>query len=145
MKIMGISIRTTNQDGKAITDLGHLWQRFISENIAEQISDKVSNIIYCIYTDYESDYTGAYTALLGIEVTSLHALPPNLVAREFGTQKFQKFTAKGPMPEAVAHTWNTIWEQNRQLNRAYTYDYEVYREQSLNGAASEVEIYIAVK
>lgn len=145
MKIMGISIRTTNQDGKAMIDLGHLWQRFIAENIEEQISDKVSNIIYCIYTDYESDYTGAYTALLGIEVTSLYALPPNLIAKEFAIQKFQKFTAHGLMPEAVAHIWNTIWSQDKELNRAYTYDYEVYGEQSQKGAQSEVEIYIAVK
>jgi len=49
------------------------------------------------------------------------------------------------MPEAVAKTWTTIWERDKELNRKYTYDFEVYGEKSQNGENSEVEIYIASK
>jgi len=32
MKIIGISVRTTNQNGQAMQDIGNLWQRFFSEH-----------------------------------------------------------------------------------------------------------------
>ena len=28
MKIIGISVRTTNQNGQAMQDIGNLWERF---------------------------------------------------------------------------------------------------------------------
>lgn len=68
-----------------------------------------------------------------------------MIGREFSATKFQKFTAKGEMPNAVMQTWKTIWEQDEVLNRAYQYDFEVYGEKSQNGNESEVEIFVSVK
>ena len=51
MKIVGISVRTTNQNGQAMQDIGNLWQRFFSEQLLTKIPNKVSDAIYNIYTD----------------------------------------------------------------------------------------------
>ncbi|MFJ1379138.1 GyrI-like domain-containing protein [Capnocytophaga canimorsus] len=143
-KIIGIAVRTTNANGQAATDLGKLWGQFMSDTISK-IPNTISGEIISIYTDYESDYQGEYTAILGQKVSSLDEIPSGMIGREFPATKFQKFIAKGEMPNAVMQTWKTIWEQDEVLNRAYQYDFEVYGEKSQNGDESEVEIFISVK
>ncbi len=144
LQIIGISIETTNQNGQSARDLGQLWGRFYAEGILDKIANKADNDVYSIYTDYESDYTGKYTTIIGAKVTSLAHVPAGLVGRSFGPQNFKKFTAKGTMPQAVVDSWKEIWAQDKQLNRAYTYDYELYGDRCQN-ETPEVDIFIAVK
>jgi len=144
-KIIGISTRTTNKDNKAQQDLGQLWGEFYSENLFEKIPNKLSNEVLTIYTDYKSDFMEDYTTIIGMPVSTLDEIPNGLVGREFQANNFQKFTAKGEMPNAVVNTWIDIWKRNKELNRKYSYDFEVYGEKSQNGENSEVDIYIATK
>lgn len=144
-KIIGISTITTNKNHQAQQDLGKLWNQFFSENIFDKIQNKTSSDILSIYTDYKSDYTDEYTTIIGVPVTTLGEIPDGLIGREFQSENFQKFTAKGKMPKAVADTWIDIWQRDKELNRNYSYDFEVYGEKSQNGEESEVEIFIAIK
>ncbi|MDY3316279.1 GyrI-like domain-containing protein [Riemerella anatipestifer] len=144
-KVIGISTRTTNKDNKSKEDLGKLWGQFYAENIFEKIPNKVSDEIFSIYTDYKSNYTEEYTTIIGVPVSTLNEIPSGLVGREFEAENFQKFVAKGEMPNAVINTWIDIWNRDEELNRKYTYDFEVYGENSQKGQDSEVEIYIATK
>jgi len=143
-KIIGIEIETTNEAGKSAEDLGKLWTRFYAENIPNQIPNKTGEEVYSIYTDYESDYRGKYKAIIGQKVDSLVEIPTGLIGREFKEGKYKKFLAKGRMPNAVGEKWREIWANDEELNRKYTYDFEVYGKNSQNGENSEVEIYIAV-
>ncbi len=142
-KIIGIASETTNVNGKAAEDLGKLWERFFVENIANKIPNKISEEIYSVYTDYESDYTGKYTCVIGQKVYSMEEIPNGLIGREFKSGKYQKFVAKGQMPNAVVEIWKEIWAKDKELNRKYTADFEVYGQKSQNAEHSEVEIYIA--
>lgn len=144
-KIIGIATRTTNQNNQSAEDLGKLWSQFYAENIFEKIPDKVSSDIITIYTDYVSNYTEAYTAIIGVLVSTLDSVPEGLTGRKFEAENFQKFTARGAMPNAVVNTWINIWQQDNELNRKYTYDLEVYGEKSQDGENAEVEIFIAIK
>ena len=144
-KIIGIATRTTNQNNQSAEDLGKLWSQFYAENILEKIPNKVSSDIITIYTDYVSNYTEAYTTIIGVPVSTLDSVPEGLTGREFEAENFQKFTAKGEMPNAVVNTWMDIWQQDNELNRKYSYDLEVYGEKSQNGENAEVEIFIAAK
>ncbi|MBT0548539.1 GyrI-like domain-containing protein [Riemerella anatipestifer] len=144
-KVIGISTRTTNKDNKSKEDLGKLWGQFYAENIFEKIPNKVSDEIFSIYTDYKSNYTEEYTTIIGVPVSTLNEIPSGLVGREFEAENFQKFVAKGEMPNAVINTWIDIWNRDEELNRKYTYDFEVYGGNSQRGQDSEVEIYIATK
>ena len=142
-KVIGISIRTTNANNQSQQDLEKLWGQFFAENIIEKIPNKISSQILCIYTDYESDYTGEYTTIIGVPVSTLDEIPSELIGREFEAGNFLKFVAKGKMPSAVVNTWIDIWKRDEELNRKYSYDFEVYGEKSQNGENSEVEIFIA--
>ena len=141
--IIGISVRTTNKDNKAAEDIGKLWEQFFADNLSEKIPNKLSSDIYSIYTDYKSNYTEEYTTILGIPVSSLENIPEGLEGRQFEEGGFEVFTAKGQMPKAVADTWIDIWDRDAELQRKYTYDFEVYDEKSQNGDESEVKIFIA--
>ena len=144
-RVIGISIRTTNANNQSQQDLGKLWGQFFAENIIAKIPNKISSHILAVYTDYESDYTGKYTTIIGVPVSSLDEMPSGLIGREFEAGNFQKFVAKGEMSSAVVNTWIDIWQRDKELNRKYSYDFEVYGENSNNGENSEVEIYIALK
>ena len=144
-KIIGIKTETTHQNGKSAMDLGKLWEKFYTDNIPSKIPNKKSEEIYAIYTDYESDYHGAYTTIIGQKVESLDQIPDGLIGREFNGGTYQKFVAKGQMPNAVVASWTEIWGKDKELNRKYTADFEVYGPKSQQGENSEVEIYIATQ
>lgn len=137
--IIGIAVQTTNEGGKAINDLGALWERFYSEDITSKTPNKIDETIYAIYTDYESDFTGRYTAIIGLRANELNNIPDGMVGRTFKGGTYKKFIAKGEMPQAIVKQWQYIWENDKKINRRYTADFEVYREDS-----EIVEILIAI-
>ena len=144
-KIIGIAMETTNEDGKSIEDMGKLWGQFYADSISDKIPKKLSDEVYSLFTDYQNDYTGAYTAIIGYKVASLENIPIGLVGREFKGGKYVKYLAKGEMPDAIVNVWKKIWKDDKKLKRRYTVDFEVYGAKSQNGAASEVDVFIAIK
>ena len=66
-----------------------------------------------------------------------------MVGQEFEECDFVKFVSKGNLNEGVIYnTWLKIWNQN--LNRKFTYDYEVFGEKSLNPTNAEVDIFVSI-
>jgi predicted transcriptional regulator YdeE len=137
-KVIGISIETTNENQQSEQDIGLLWNRFFSENVISKIPNKLSDEVYSLYTDYESDYTGKYTAILGMKVSSLDSIPDGMNGREFKTGTYKKFKAKTLEPESVVEVWQEVWEKNQELDRKYTVDFEVHKQDS------KTEVFIAV-
>lgn len=144
-KIMGIQVHTTNEDGQSAKDMGELWGRFYAENIISQVQNPAGNEVYVIYTNYESDYRGKYTAIIGLKVKTTKNVPEGLVAREFKGDIYTKIMVKGLMPDAIMNTWKKIWDADKELQRKYTADFEVYGPEFENSSESEIEIYIATK
>ena len=145
MKIIGISVKTTNENGQSTADIEQLWEYFFSKNIISHIPNKKNENIFSIYTDYERDFWGKYTTILGVEVTSLEEIPEGMIGREVPEQTFKKIITKGEIPKAVGIAWQQIWDMDLELNRSYLYDYDLYTQKSQQGTASEVEIFVGVK
>jgi len=122
-----------------------IWGQFYAQNIFNKIPNKVSDNVLSIYTDYKSDFTDEYTTIIGVPVSTLDDIPSELIGREFNAGNFEKFVAKGEMPNAVVNVWLDIWKRDKELDRKYSYDFEVYGQKSQNGENSEVEIFIAKK
>jgi predicted transcriptional regulator YdeE len=142
--IVGISVRTTNENNQAMQDIGQLWGRFMSENIGEQIPNKVSEDVYCMYTDYESDVNAPYTTILGYQVSSLNDVPNGMQGKAVPVAKYQVFPAKGKLPDIVVDTWKQIWG-SPEIERAYVADFEVYKAGEEDSEESEVETYVSVR
>jgi predicted transcriptional regulator YdeE len=142
--IIGVSVRTTNENNQAVQDIPVLWNEFFAKNISEKIPDKLDDTIYCIYTDYEKDHTQPYTALIGCKVRSLENIPEGLTGKAFNESHYYNYKVKGNLVEgAVFEAWKTIW--NSPIPRAFTVDFEVYSEKAQNPENAEVDIFIAVK
>ena len=142
--VIGISARTTNENGQAGQDIPTLWDKFTSEGILEKIPNKIDNSIYCIYTEYEKDHTKPYTTILGCKVSDLQTVPEGMVGKTFDEANYTKIVAKGKISQGmVFNEWRKIW--NSYLDRTFTADFEVYDEKAQNPENAEVDIFIAIK
>ena len=143
-KIIGISVRTTNENNQAAKDIPVLWEKFIKENISDSIPNKLDDTIYSIYTEYEKDHTKPYTTILGCKVENLDHIPEGMTGVSFDGGNYIKFTAKGNLAEGlVINEWLKIW--NMDLGRMFTADFEIYGEKAQNPSNAEVDILIAVQ
>lgn len=141
--IIGIAMRTTNENSQSAKDIETIWTRFWNEHIGEKIDEKVSDDIYAVYKDYETDYTGAYTVVIGYRVASLQQIPAGFVGLTIKTGPYKKFISQGKMPEAVYNTWLEIWG-SKTLQRAYKTDFTVHGKKYYDGENAEVETFISV-
>ncbi|PIE50950.1 MAG: AraC family transcriptional regulator [Flavobacteriales bacterium] len=142
--VIGIAVRTTNENGQSAKDIETLWNKLMSEGILDKIPNKIDNTIYAIYTEYEGDYTQPYTTILGCKVENTAIIPNGMVAKTIEGGNYTKFIAKGDLTKgAVYEEWSKIW--NADLDRLYTTDFEIYGEKAQNPTDAEVEILVAVK
>ena len=142
--IIGISVRTTNENNQAGIDIGALWGRFMAEGVSAKIPNKIDESVYSIYTEYEGDYTQPYTTVLGCRVESLDDVPEGLEGFTFEGGNYGSLTAKGDLTKGLVYgEWVKIWGMD--LKRAYTADFEVYGEKAQNPTDAEVDIFIALK
>ncbi len=141
--IIGISVRTTNENGQSTKDIPALWEQFMQEQILEKIPNKLDNTVYCMYTDYEKDHTRPYTTLIGCRVSSLDEIPENMTGKTISAAPYHKYTVKGNLQQNIVYNaWLKIW--NEDLKRSYTADFETYDPTKQTPENSEVEIFIAV-
>lgn len=142
--VIGISVRTTNENGTSAQDIPALWNKFTTEGIQQKISGKISEDIFCIYTDYEKDHTKPYTTILGCKVESLDNIPENMVGKTIESADYEELIAKGNLSDGIVYSkWLEIWNSN--LDRVFTADFEVYGEKVQNPENAEVDIYIALR
>jgi len=142
--VIGIMVRTTNENNQAAIEIPQLWAKFMNENILEAIPNKEDDTLYSIYTEYESDHTKPYTTILGCKVENLTSIPQGMVGKKFEGGDYLKITAKGDLTKGlIINEWLKIWSS--EWNRVFTADFEVYDERAQNPLKAEVDILIAVK
>ncbi len=143
-KIIGISIRTTNDNGQASKEIAELWGKFMSENILTKIPNKVDNEIYSLYTDYESDHTKPYTVILGCKVENLDNIPSGMAGKSISGGTYIKTTTKGDLMQGlIVNHWSKIFEM--ELDRTYDADFEIFGEKAQNPSDAEVDFYVGIK
>lgn len=124
------TIRTNNfNDEQIMKKITRMW-----EGVSADLSQHEGNV-YGLYYAYESDYKGDYTLSVAIEGKS----ESSITISEDTT--YEIFKVDTETDQGILNTWNEIWnkEEEGQLNRAYTYDFEKYYP---NG---NIDIHIAVK
>lgn len=143
-KVIGISVRTTNENNQAAKDIADLWNRFMNDKILDAIPNKIDNTVYSVYTEYESDHTKPYTTILGCKVENLDNIPNGMVGKLFDGGNYVKLSAKGDLAKGlIIKKWLEIWEMD--IERAFTADFEVFGEKAQNPTEAEIDFLIAVK
>lgn len=137
--VEGYMIRTRNEGGQAVRDIGKLWQAFFGEGRGELIQNKVDNIALGVYTDYESDESGEYSYLAGYAVEPCDG-KATLGQRKIAAGRYAKFTASGDLEKMVGETWQAVW--SAPLKRKYASDFEEYLFDDDGNA--HINIYISI-
>lgn len=107
--IIGIAVRTTNENGQSATDIPKLWDEFFSNDIVDSIPNKAEQAVYCVYTEYEGDYTKPYTTVLGCRVNNLSVVPEGFKGITVAHGGYAKFTAKGKLADQIVfQEWTKI-------------------------------------
>ena len=134
--IAGLKVTTTNKDEKSAQDLYQIWNKFMEKDFIESLQKIAKNPInYAVYTNYEKDFSeGNYDVYVGRETENSENNFENILV---DWEKFEVFEFEYTSPESVFEAWKTIWE-NKNINRAYTYDIEEYYEEG------KFRIYISV-
>lgn len=140
--VVGIAVRTNNADGKAMREIGELWQRFYTYNVMQKIPNRTSDKVYCIYTDYKSDFTGDYTTVIGCEVSSIEGISDDLIVKEIPKCDYLCISVEGKVPEIVGETWNYIWKSD--IKRKYVADFDVYDNSEGNPDRMKVTTYLSI-
>jgi len=142
-KVIGIAVRTTNENGQSAQDIGQLWGKFMSDDIAEKIPNKIETDVLSIYTNYQGDHTQPYDTILCCKVSSLEKIPEGMVGQSFDGGTYEKFVSKGDLTKGVVYgTWLEIWQKD--LDRAFTADFEIYGAKAQNPTDAEVAVLVAV-
>ena len=139
--VAGIKIKTNNQNGKAMQDIGMTWQKLFANGIYEKIPNKVNSKTIGLYTEYEGDYTKPYTFIAGAEVSRKVQLGEELESIIIPKGKYAKFIITGDVQNSVGQAWQEIW--NMDLKRKYTCDFEEYQNDCMDQA--EIHIYVGLK
>jgi predicted transcriptional regulator YdeE len=141
--VAGIEIKTTNQNGKSIKDIGMTWQKLFTEGSYETIPNKVNNKTIGLYTQYEGDYTKPYIFLAGAEVSQSAKNNQEIINKVIPKGKYAKFVIIGDVQNSVGQAWQEIWGMD--LKRKYTCDFEEYQNNSEDMQNQEIHIYIAIE
>lgn len=140
--VAGIKIKTTNQNAKAMQDIGITWQKLFTDGLYEKILNKVNNKTIGLYTEYEGDYTKPYTFMAGAEVSREVERGEEIESIIIPKGRYAKFIIIGDVQNSVGQAWQEIWNMN--LKRKYTCDFEEYQNNSKDMQKQEIHIYIAL-
>lgn len=141
--VIGITVRTTNEQGQSAQEIAKLWGKFLSEGIQTTIPNKIDQDILSIYTNYEGDHTQPYDAILGCRVSSLENIPEGMIGQSFAGGTYEKFVLKGDLTKGlIVNAWTEIWKKD--WDRTFTTDFEVFGEKAQNPNDAEVDIFVAV-
>ncbi|WPP39963.1 GyrI-like domain-containing protein [Paenibacillus hunanensis] len=120
MKLYTIhSIRTNNfKDTEMLEKIQEVWQQAYSHLDGRPVT------LYGVYHDYENDYKGDYSLTTAIAESYDGATALELPV----TAQYRVFEAATSDPQGVIQQWKQIWqlEEQGELSRAYTFDYEQY-------------------
>lgn len=142
-QVVGLLVRTTNENMKAVKDIASLWQKFIPEGIYESINHKINQKTIGLYTDYEKDYSKPYNFMTCCEVSSINDLHASLQTKIIKAGKYAKFSIRGHLQKDVLKAWQKIWSLD--LDRTYQSDFEIYHNNSEDINNQIIDIYISIK
>jgi predicted transcriptional regulator YdeE len=138
--VVGKSIKTTNENGQSMKDIGAMWQEFIGGNFLEKIKNKANGKGIGLYTEYEGDASAPYTFMCCCEVTDKYE--GDLDTKIINGGKYAKFTIKGDVVKSVGEAWAQIW--NMDLDRKYDSDFELYHNDSEDMNEQTIDIFVSL-
>jgi predicted transcriptional regulator YdeE len=145
-RVVGIQAQTSSlrEADPATAAVPGLWRRFQADQLDDRIPGRAGTRTTCaVYSDYQDAGDGdrRFSCLVGAEVAEGGERPAGLDAVTVPAGDYLVFAARGPMPAALAATWERIGEffEHAPVSRAFTADLEVHYP-----AGSAVDVFVAI-
>lgn len=143
IQIIGIELRTTNDNGQAFNDIPLFWERFIKENCSAQIPHKLNNDIYAVYTNFENEGKnnfGTYSLILGCSVERYTSLADGFTQITIPAGYYRVFPVEKGRSDKVGEVWQSIWAipDKEKRNWHFKCEFERYC------ASGEIDIFIGL-
>jgi predicted transcriptional regulator YdeE len=144
-RVVGIQAQTSSkrEADPATAAVPGLWRRFQDDRLGDRIPGRGGRATCAVYCDYQDAGDGdrRFSCLVGAEVAEAGEPPAGLAAVTVPAGDYLVFAARGPMPAALATTWERITEffEHAPTSRAFTADLEVYYP-----AGSAVDVFVAI-
>jgi predicted transcriptional regulator YdeE len=144
-RVVGIQALTSSrlEADPATAAIPALWRRFEAEGLGGRIPGRTGGRSTCaVYSDYQGGDGGGFRYLVGAEVGGADQPPSGMTAVTVPAGDYLVFAARGPLPEALAATWERIsaFFEHAPLARAWTADLEIHYP-----AGSAVDVLVAVR
>jgi predicted transcriptional regulator YdeE len=144
-RVVGIQAQTSSlrEADPATAAVPALWRRFEADRLGDRIPGRGGRPTCAVYSDYEDAGDGGrrFSCLVGAEVAEAGDPPAGLDAVTVPAGDYLVFAARGPMPAALAATWERIavFFEHAPTSRAFTADLEVHYP-----AGSAVDVFVAI-
>lgn len=150
-KLIGIELRTTNDDGDSMREIPLFWEKFFKEDVLSAIPGKAEpGKIYAVYMDYDPQepYSpfpkGFYSLILGTKVRCFEDVPEGFKEVEIPAENYVVIDVKGPVEKVVYQAWEGVWSPAFPFKRKYTSDMEIYHMDLGQGPDQHVSLCISV-
>ena len=140
--LTGISVRTSGESIQSADDIRKLWEEFWNKNIFSFTEKKKNSLIYGVHTNYDGDNTKAYDFYACCEIEKSESSNSEFPVVSIPESKYAKFSIKGNYDDSAEELWALI--EKTELDRKYTYDFEVYHNDGSDPEDQLLEIYVAV-
>lgn len=144
--IIGIELRTTNDDGRSFQEIPPFWAHFMQENCMGQIPNKLNDDIYAVYTNFENpgkNNKGLYSLIIGcsVDANSNLVLPHGFTRVTIPAGCYRVFPVEKGRHDNVGEVWQSIWaiSDNEKLDWKFSCEFERYR------TTGEIDIFIGIK
>jgi predicted transcriptional regulator YdeE len=139
--IVGIGIRTSNEDGQAAAAINTLWQNFFEFEVIDKIPDREGPEVYAVYWAYEGDHTKPYRFTIGCKTKA--DAPRGLEKVSIKPGLYHVLSAQGEQPAALVKAWESVWTGT--LNRAFATDFEIYGRRFFEPGLHEVLVHVGIQ
>lgn len=142
--VVGLSVRTSNENQQSFQDIPALWGKFMSQGITDKVKNKLNDNIYVVYTNFEHEgvnNSGMYTTYIGCAVAKDDVEQPDLVSTMVPAGEYRHFAVADNNPENVGPEWQKIWAMPaaEKANWSFKAEYECYH------ANGEIDIFIGLR
>ncbi len=140
-KVVGIQIRTSNDDANMGSQIGKTWEKFFTEGLFYKIPNKKNEKSIGLYTNYENGVKGQYDVVVCCEVEDPTNFYDPLTTATIKAGQYAKFIVRGHAQKAVAEFWTKLWSMD--LDRKFSSDFEEYQGGD-DMENAEIHIYISL-
>ena len=141
--LLGISVETTFENDQHEKDIKKVWEELIDLNFHKIVPGNKGTEIYAVYSNYHGPAKSSFTYTVGLRLDKKIVTNNKMKMMTVPKTNFAVFDTKYKNGNSINNTWQKIYESD--LERAFTYDVELYKLDMGSYAIKDVEIWASTK